>query len=175
MSIPLAAGDLGTTATVPRNTCTPTDFEKSGTMKRIRAPGDASTRNAPLVELSSSWNGVPETCWRMPGDGTGEEVRITLGRETRLRTVGLINGYAKTAEGVDWYHGNRRIKKVEWVFDDGTTVPQKLDDTTAVQSVDVDATTRTITLRLVEVSKPGKGPSGRNFTAISDLSLIAAH
>jgi hypothetical protein len=118
-------------------------------------------------------DGVPETCWRMPGDGSGEELVITLPRETRLRSVGMINGYAKKGGAVDWYHGNRRIDRVEWVFDDGTTVPQTLGETEAVQSVDVDVTTTTITLRLVAVSAPGEGSSRRDFTAISDLLLVA--
>ncbi len=124
-------------------------------------------------------DGVPETTWRMPGDGSGAELTITLPDETTLRSVGLINGYAKAVEGphggkIDWYHGNRRIQQVEWVFDDGTIVPQTLGDTTALQSIDVDATTTTIVLRLVTVSPPGTGPAARNYTAISDLSLISA-
>ncbi len=107
----------------------------------------------------------------MPGDGTGEEIVVTLPRETRLRSVGMINGYG--GGDVDWYHGNRRIEQVEWVFDDGTTVPQTLGDTEAVQSMDVDVTTTTITIRLVKASAPGKGPSRRDSTAISDLLLVA--
>jgi hypothetical protein len=123
-------------------------------------------------------DGVPETCWRMPGDGTGEEIKVTLAHEAHLQRVGLINGYAKSAKAaqgdLDWYHGNRRVLAVEWTFDDGTSVSQKLGDTEAVQSVDVDVTTRTVTMRLVAVSKPGKGPASRNYTAISEISLVGA-
>ncbi len=57
--------------------------------------------------------------------------------------------------------------------DDGTTVAQDLDDTTAVQSVDVDVTTATVVLRLVEVSPPGTGPASRDYTAVSEISLVA--
>ena len=123
-------------------------------------------------------DGVPETCWRMPGDGTGDEITVTLAHESHLQRVGLINGYAKAARGaqgdLDWYHGNRRVLAVEWIFDDGTTVRQQLGDTEAVQSVDVDVTTRTVTMRLVKVSAPGKGPASRNYTAISEISLVGA-
>jgi hypothetical protein len=125
-------------------------------------------------------DGVPETCWRMAGDATGDELTITLPGKTTVRSVGLINGYAKTAQDaqgreLDWYHGNRRVLSVEWVFDDGTTVSQDLDDTTAVQSIDIDdVTTSTITLRLVSVSKPGTGRASRDYTAISDLLIISA-
>ena len=124
-------------------------------------------------------DGVPETCWRMPGDGSGGEITITLPRETVLRRVGLVNGYAKAARDaqgnkLDWYHGNRRVLSVEWVFDDGTTLAQDLRDTTALQTIDVDVTTTTVTLRLVSVSDPGIGAAARDYTAISDLSLEAA-
>jgi hypothetical protein len=123
-------------------------------------------------------DGVPETCWRMPGDGTGGEITLTLPQETRLRRVGLINGYAKTARDaqgneLDWYHGNRRVLSVEWVFDDGTTEQQDLSDTRAVQWLDVDVTTTTVVLRLVTVSPPGTGRAARDYTAISDLSFVA--
>jgi hypothetical protein len=125
-------------------------------------------------------DGVPETCWRMAGDGTGEEITITLPGETVVSSVGLVDGYAKTARDaqgreLDWYHGNRRVLSVEWVFDDGTTLSQDLEDSTAVQSIDVDdVRTSTITLRLVSVSAPGTGRAARDNTAISDLSIISA-
>jgi hypothetical protein len=123
-------------------------------------------------------DGVPETCWRMPDDGTGDEITVTLPEETHLQRVGMINGYAKTAKDaqgreLDWYHGNRRVLRVEWVFDDGTTVQQDLDDTVAVQWQDVDVTTTTVVARLLSVSDPGTGRAARDYTAISDLSFVA--
>lgn len=146
---------------------------------RTAPPGQDVSGNRVDYAGENLLDAIPETTWRMPGDGTGEEVVITLVAETRLRSVGLINGYAKTARDaqgreLDWYHGNRRITRVEWVFDDGTTVAQDLDDTTAVQSVDVDVTTTTVTLRLVAVSAPGSGRAARDYTAISDVSLVGA-
>ena len=143
------------------------------------APPNQDVTGRPTTYVGANMlDGVPETCWRMPGDGSGEEVTVTLPRATHLLRVGLINGYAKTAQdaqgrSLDWYHGNRRVLAVEWVFDDGSTVEQDLADTTAVQSVDVDVTTTTIVLRLVSVSPPSTGPAGRDYTAISDLSLVA--
>lgn len=141
------------------------------------APGQDVGGNRVTYVGGNMLDGVPETAWRMPGDGTGAEITLTLPRGTHLSSVGLINGYAKQAQRsgggtLDWYHGNRRIEKVEWVFGDGTRVAQDLQDTTAVQSTDVDVETSTITLRLISVSEPGPGPASRDFTAISDLSLI---
>jgi hypothetical protein len=146
--------------------------ESQVTVPETAGPGQDTEGNPVDYEASNMLDGVPETCWRMPGDGTGEEIVITLPARTKLRSVGLINGYAKQGGDIDWYHGNRRIEQVEWVFDDGTTVPQTLADTESVQSIDVDVRTTTITLRLVQVSAPGKGPSRRDFTAISDLLFV---
>ncbi|WP_395660023.1 NADase-type glycan-binding domain-containing protein, partial [Nocardioides sp.] len=141
-------------------------------------PNQDTAGNRTTYDAANLLDGVPETCWRMPGDGTGGEVTVTLPGRTHLRSVGIVNGYAKTARDaqgreLDWYHGNRRVLAVEWVFDDGTTVAQDLDDTTAVQSVDVDVTTATVVLRLVEVSPPGTGPASRDYTAVSEISLVA--
>ena len=141
-------------------------------------PNQDVSGNEVRYDGANMLDGVPETCWRMPGDGTGEEIVVTLPSETRLASVGIINGYAKSAQDaqgreLDWYHGNRRVLTVEWVFDDGSTLIQELDDTAEMQSVDVDATTTTITVRLLEVSAPGEGPASRDFTAISDLSFVS--
>jgi len=147
--------------------------ESQVTVPATAGAGQDVDGNPVTYDGANMLDGAPETCWRMPGDGSGQELVVTLPRETRLRSVGMINGYAKQGGDVDWYHGNRRIEQVEWVFDDGTTVPQTLGDTEAVQSVDVDVTTTTVTIRLVDVSAPGKGPSRRDFTAISDLLFVA--
>lgn len=140
-------------------------------------PGQDVSGNPVTFEGANMLDGAPDTCWRMPGDGTGEEIVVTLPAETRLRSVGMVNGYAKTAQDpqgreLDWYHGNRRILSAEWVFDDGSTLVQNFDDDPEMQSVDVDVTTTTITIRLLEVSPPGDGPAGRDYTAISELSLV---
>ncbi len=147
--------------------------DASVTVPQTAAPGRDIAGNQVRYDAANMLDGRPETAWRMPGDGTGEEIAIILAEESALRSVGLINGYAKQAEDRDWYHGNRRVEQVEWVFDDGTAVHQSLGDSTGVQSVDVDVTTTTITLRLVAVSAPGAGRDSRNFTAISDLLLVA--
>ena len=118
-------------------------------------------------------DGVAETCWRMAGNAAGDEIVFTFQAPVELTEVGLINGYAKTSGDLDWYNGNRRVLDVEWVFDDGTTVEQPLDSTRELQSLPIDpVTTTSVTLRLLEVSDPGSGRSARDYTAISDVSLV---
>jgi hypothetical protein len=116
----------------------------------------------------------PETAYRMPGDASGATLTFTLPQATTIDEVGLVNGYAKmdTRGGstVDWYPRNRRILEVEWVFDDGTTLAQELDDDPDLQTIAVDdVQTTTIQLRIIEVSRPG--PQGRNSTAVSDILI----
>lgn len=134
--------------------------------------------NQVRYEARNMLDGVPETCWRMPGDGSGSEITIQLAEPTLLTRVGLINGYAKSATGaggseLNWYTGNRRIQAVEWVFDDGTVLAQNLTETRQMQSIEVDEiVTSTIRLRLLSVSAPGTGQAARDYIAISDLTIV---
>ena len=142
------------------------------------APRSTDSAGRPVsYEAGQMLDGVPETCWRMPGDGTGSTLTFTLPQEARITELGLINGYAKTARDargeLDWYHGNRRILRVTWSFDDGTEISQDLTDTTSMQTVEVDRIrTSTVSMTLDEVSPPGTGRAARNYTAISDVSLL---
>lgn len=130
-------------------------------------------------EARQMTDGVPQTCWRMPGDGTGAVIEFRLREATTITRVGLINGYAKVvADGlrqVDWYPQNRRIASVEWLFDDGTSMIQDLEMRPRMQVVRVDpVTTRTVRLRILGVTPPADGPLGRDYTPISDVALVGA-
>jgi hypothetical protein len=129
-------------------------------------------------DASNMLDGVPETAWRATGDGTGLALRFTLREATELHQVGLVNGYAKTSgddqgRSYDWYLGNRRITEVVWLFQGGVKVRQQLGEDRELQMVDIDpVTTRRVVLRLVGVTSPGEGTASRNFTAISEVSLM---
>jgi hypothetical protein len=137
------------------------------------APPSRDRENHPVTfDAENMLDGRPRTAWRMPGDGTGLTVTFDLGRTVELSEVGLINGYAKVDGGDDWYHGNRRIESVQWELDDGTVVTQDLGDQQTIQTLKIGPVeTRTVKLHLTTVSAPGKGPNGRDFTAISDVLL----
>lgn len=140
------------------------------------APPSRDRRNRPVTyDAENMLDDRPRTAWRMPGDGTGATLVFDLGEEVVLTEVGLVNGYAKIDGADNWYLGNRRIRVVQWEFDDGTRITQRLTDGRALQSLPVGpvATTRVV-LRLVEVTPPGEGPAGRDFTAISDVRLRGA-
>ncbi|WGX94685.1 NADase-type glycan-binding domain-containing protein [Nocardioides sp. L-11A] len=140
------------------------------------APPSRDRQNRPVTyDAENMLDGRPRTAWRMTGDGTGASLLFDLGQEVVLTEVGLVNGYAKVDGADNWYLGNRRIRAVQWEFDDGTRITQKLTDGRPLQPLAVDpvATTR-IVLHLVEVTAPGKGPEGRDFTAISEVRFRGA-
>ena len=126
-------------------------------MPETAPPNQDVNGNQVRYEATNMIDGVPATCWRMPGSGAGEEIVLRLAEPTKVAQVGLINGYAKSSGDLDWYRGNRRVLAVEWVFDDGTTVSQSLAQTRALQTVAVEPVrTSTIRLRLVRSAPPAR-------------------
>jgi hypothetical protein len=124
-------------------------------------------------------DGEPETAWRTTGDATGQTITFSLREATSIRRVGLINGYARKVPSgatlVDWYPHNRRITLVEWVFDDGTSVQQKLREKSKLQRLTIElVTTTTVQLRVLAVTPPGAGVLGRDYTAISEILIAGA-
>ena len=145
---------------------------------RTAPPNADAFGNRTTYIAANMLDGRPDTCWRMAGDGAGAELTFQLASTTTLTRVGLINGYAKNAvvagRNLNWYIGNRRVLAAQWVFDDGTTVDQPLGETKQMQTIDLGApvTTATVRLRLVTVSAPGSGLSARNYTAVSEVTLV---
>jgi hypothetical protein len=124
-------------------------------------------------------DGDAQTAWRAAGDASGLPIRVRLAQQTTLTEVGLINGYAKEATDpqgrvFDSYTANRRVTEVEWSFPDGTSVRQTLaDGTREPQLLDIDpVTTDRLVLRIVGVTAPGEGSSGRDYTALSEIALL---
>ena len=114
----------------------------------------------------------------MAGDGTGSEIVITLPEETRLRSVGLINGYAKQRRRRAERLVPRQPPRPCRSSGSSTTaprVPQDLGDTT-VRAVGRRRRRRPRRSRCAwsRCRQPGTGPTARDFTAISDLLLVAA-
>jgi hypothetical protein len=142
-------------------------------------PGQDLAGGRVTYPLTNLLDGDPATAYRTAGDATGSVLTFTLPAEAEIREVGLVNGYAKTdsagGRSVSWYPLNRKVTRVSWTFDDGTTVEQDLRFGTDLQTIAVDGVrTTTVELRLVEVSAPGTGPLRKNVTAIGDVLLRAA-
>lgn len=142
----------------------------------IAVPGSASASrdndgNPVTYGPENLFDEVASTSWRVGGDAAGDTLSFSFDGPVTLTEVGLINGYAKQDPPNDWYDVNRRIREVEWIFDDGTVVRQSLDEVRDLQVIEVDAVeTEEVQLRLVRVSAPG----GRDYTAISEVSLVGS-
>lgn len=129
--------------------------------------------NLVAYEASQMADGNPSTTWRTAGDATGQTITVTLRRPGVVTRVGLVNGYAKQVAGVDWYPHNRRILAVTWGFDDGSTVEQTFAERRGMQRLKVPPVeTSTVTITLTSVTPPGAGNLGRDYTAISEVSVI---
>jgi hypothetical protein len=150
----------------------------TATVPRTAPPNTDAFGNRTTYDAANMLDGRADTCWRMAGDGTGAELTFELAAPTALTRIGLINGYAKNAvvggRNLNWYVGNRRVLAAQWVFDDGSTVDQPLGATKQMQTIDLGGpvTTSTVRLRLVAVSSPGTGRSARDYTAVSEVTLV---
>lgn len=142
------------------------------------APAGVDFAGRPVTFVASNMvDGAADTCWRATGDATGILLTFRLDQPTVVTKVGLINGYAKTVfpggRRFDWYHGDRRVLAVEWLFDDGTTVSQRFSDSQSMQTMAVTpVTTSTVRLRITGVTRPGRGPAARNDTPISEIAVV---
>jgi hypothetical protein len=158
----------------------PVDVAASATATAPTAapPNEDAFGNRTTYVAANMLDGRADTCWRMAGDGTGVELTFQLAGPTTMTRVGMINGYAKNAvvggRNLDWYVGNRRVLSAQWVFDDGTTVDQPLGATKKMQTIDLGGpvTTSVVRLHLVAVSSPGTGRSARDYTAVSEVTLV---
>lgn len=129
--------------------------------------------NLVAYEASQMHDGKPATAWRMAGDASGQTITITLAEPGVVYRVGLVNGYSKLVAGVDWYPNNRRILSVTWGFEDGTTVDQTFAERPGLQRLKVPPVqTGTVTITITSVTPPGSGSLGRDYTAISEVSVI---
>lgn len=159
-----------TTAPTTTAPADPVDLEVTDVTAPATAPdGFDACQAATTFAAGNLVDGAADTAWRMPGDGSGQSVTITLSGEHQVLAVGLIPGYAKVdpCDGTDRFTQNRRPTRVTWRFDDGTEVTQPLQDAAEMQTIEVDATTRTI-----ELSIDGVTPDpDRDFTAISELTI----
>jgi hypothetical protein len=95
-------------------------------------------------------DGDPTTGWRVKGDGTGQSLVFTFAGPTKLTSVGLLPGYAKTdpCSASDRFKQLRRITKVTWTFDQGPPVEQTFEEKPEIQSMPVDVTTTRVTLQI---------------------------
>lgn len=172
-----AAGSTATGSASPEPSATaagpPRDLARQ---VKVQAPRPAPagvdlSGNRVTYPVSHMFDRRSETAYRVNGDATGTVLTFTLPRPHTVTMVGLINGYAKTDGGTDWYPRQHRITRVAWVFDDGTRVEQDLKLTREMQQLAVAVETRTVELHILRTRAPGTISRARNATSISEVTL----
>lgn len=167
--------DTGGASSEPTTTATGPSEDLTGDVEveapRPAPPGRDLAGNRVTYPTSNMFDGRSETAYRMQGNASGEVLTFTLPEARTVTMVGLINGYAKTDGGVDWYPRQHRITRVAWVFDDGTRVEQDLKLTKEIQQLAVSVETQTVELHILETRGPGGISRARNATSISELTL----
>jgi hypothetical protein len=124
-------------------------------------------------EASQMGDGDLSTAWRIAGDATGQKITMTLPETAVIHRLGIVNGYAKNVAGVAWYPNNRRILTVTWQFADGSAIEQTFAERPGLQTMQVPpVATRTLSITINAVTPPGGGDLGRDYTAISEVSII---
>lgn len=135
----------------------------------VAQPAQDSCGKTVSYDAAKAQDDNPGTAWRVPGDGVGATLKLTLAGPTHLREVGLLPGYAKRdlCTEVDRFPQVRRITAVRWRFDQGTPVTQSFKDRADIQSVPVDVTTTTITIEILATTSDPI----LDYTAISEIRL----
>jgi hypothetical protein len=166
-----AAGDVSADTGEPAES--PAELTAGATASAsATAPDNKDAAGNPVSYTADNLvDGDPQTAWRVPGDGHGVTVTLTLPSSAHLTQVGLIPGYAKVdpSSGVNRFPENRRIRTVRWHFDDGTTVDQRFSDSPSMQRTAVDASTGSVTIEILS-SRPGD--PDHDYVPISEVSLV---
>jgi hypothetical protein len=131
-----------------------------------------AARNPVSYSPSNVFDGDITTAWRCNGDGAGQRLVLSLPAQTRLGSLGLVPGYAKTdpTSGADRYAENDRITAVRWSFGNGTSVTQHFNGSARdrrMQSIRIPPVNTSKVVVHILSSTPGP----RHTIAVSEVQL----
>jgi hypothetical protein len=170
-ALPGSAGATTTTSlqpTGPPQQLVPLRAEASSVAESAQN-GCGQTTNYTADQLFDS---TPSTAWRTVGNGIGAKITVTLPKKTLITEVGLIAGYDKLDQctGVDRFVQMRRVKKVRWTFEDGTSAEQDLLDVRTLQTLPLKSTSTRVVLEIL-ASTEGQD---LDYVAMSDVRLTGS-
>lgn len=119
-------------------------------------------------------DGRLDTAWAIPGDGTDRALYLTFETPVIVKSVGLVNGYAKidSRSGADRYEENRRVAKVSWFADDALVREQFLTDgERSMQTISLKHPVKAQKLALVIDRTWEPGNPAQDDTAISEVTV----
>jgi hypothetical protein len=156
-----------TTSTAPTTTVTSTTQPAASAMVTpVRVSATATRPAVPELRCGGSNSFEPallvdgdvHTGWGAgTGDGAGKSLTVAFGTEMHLTRIGLTPGYLRVAPRWDHdcapvqaFEYNRFVAAVRWRFDDGSSVRQDFEREPTLQMIDVDVTTRTVRITILE-------------------------
>lgn len=118
-------------------------------------------------------DGRPSTAWKARGDASGERLTLSLAGSSRLGRVGLVPGFneIESCTGINRFDDYRRIERVKWEFDDGTSVEQSFTDSPSPQYIQLDPAVKTERVVVTVLSTRSPGDITYNYTTISEIIL----
>lgn len=184
--VPGGSGPAGPTAPATRSTpsstgTTPYVPVTTGATADCSAPDGVDAANVTQTyEPAKAFDGKKETAWRCSGDAAGKTIVITFAAPVQLTSVGLIPGYDKIdqTDASDRFVQSRKILRVKWTFDDGSSVESTPNGQRGMQTKPVSVRTRTVRMT-IEQTAPGstitnnKGESlaALDTTAVSEIAF----
>jgi VWFA-related protein len=137
------------------------NIKVSSTLMEKNRPSDAyGAQNMVDGDTATAWNEGAE------GDGIGEWAQFDFDKPVRLKAIKIIAGYTKTKR---IFRANNRVKKLRLHFSDGKTQEVRLGDKMTYQTIDIDRSTPTRSLKL-EILDVYKGKRYHD-TAISEVDF----
>lgn len=138
-------------------------------------PAVDSTGRPHAYEATNAVDGDVTTAWRCQGT-RGQTLAVSFPCGVHLATVGLDPGHDKTdPDGSDRFAQNRKITRVKWTFDDGSSVEQQVPPQRGIQSMPVDVTARTATLTVLDTvdGQPVAGRTGQQSAPFNDVTSVS--
>jgi hypothetical protein len=149
----------------------------SASASSFAPPSIDSRGNRTNFEPVNAIDGNRETAWRVAGDGVGQYLVLQLSGPVRISEIQMIPGYTKIdpIDRTNRFTQNRRIKRVRFEFEDGSSTEGSFVDDPSFQTIAVGGkVTRFIKIVILETYPPSPPPrtEPRDFTPISEVQLV---
>lgn len=175
------AGPAGPSTTTARSTApsrtptTPFVPVPTGATADCSAPDGVDAANVTQsYEPAKAFDGKKETAWRCSGDAAGKTLVIKFAGPVQLTSVGLIPGYDKIdpTDAADRFVQSRKILRVKWTFDDGTSVESTPNGQRGMQTTPVSVRTGTVRMT-IEQTTPGSTITNNRGESLAALDTTA--
>ncbi|WP_156042323.1 NADase-type glycan-binding domain-containing protein [Rhodococcus sp. UNC363MFTsu5.1] len=138
-------------------------------------PAVDSTGRKNSYEAPNATDGDVTTAWRCGGT-KGQVLSVSFACKLDLTSVGIDPGYdKKDVDGSDRFAQNRKVTKVTWAFDDGTSVAQEVRPERGIQALEVDKAAKTVTMTINETveGQPVKNAAGQESAPFNDVTSVS--